>query len=187
MYKLLVSLFMVFSLFIALGCGESPKGPSLTVEPSPNLIAPVVVNSTIGTPSSITASLNDEPPITQSWISPGKVNIGNYYSGAQAEWFIKVHNGDSTKTKYTVEYREPAYVSDGFVSLPTFNRVWVIVSESSPTLDPYETRTIPITLKIPSNAKIDAKKWEFWISVMEDSPAGVIKTELCSRWLITMR
>lgn len=32
----------------------------------------------------------------QTWLSPGKVQIGNYHAGARAEWNIRLHNGDSS-------------------------------------------------------------------------------------------
>jgi hypothetical protein len=35
------------------------------------------------------------PPDDQTWISPGKVEVGNFHAGARAEWPLVLHNGAS--------------------------------------------------------------------------------------------
>jgi len=37
--------------------------------------------------------------INNTWISPAKVEIGNYYPGARAEWTIRVHNSNEETTQ----------------------------------------------------------------------------------------
>lgn len=39
------------------------------------------------------------PPQDMTWISPGKVAVGNFYPGARAEWIIQVHNGNDSATE----------------------------------------------------------------------------------------
>ena len=44
-----------------------------------------------------------EPPEGQTWLSPGRVQIGYFYPGATAEWNILAHNGEnSCKIEYYV-------------------------------------------------------------------------------------
>jgi hypothetical protein len=35
-----------------------------------------------------------KPPYDKTWISPGKVEVTNYYSGGRAEWNFDIHNGN---------------------------------------------------------------------------------------------
>jgi hypothetical protein len=37
--------------------------------------------------------------MNNTWISPAKVEIGNYYPGARAEWTIRVHNSNEETTQ----------------------------------------------------------------------------------------
>ena len=36
--------------------------------------------------------------VNETWLSPGKVQIANLHSGSQAEWNIRLHNGEDEKT-----------------------------------------------------------------------------------------
>ena len=49
--------------------------------------------------SDINGQAVGEPPETRTWISPGKVQIGNFYPGATAEWPVTIHYGP-TETDY---------------------------------------------------------------------------------------
>jgi hypothetical protein len=42
----------------------------------------------------VSACNEPTPPYDKTWISPGKVEIDNYYSGCQAEWNLTIHNGN---------------------------------------------------------------------------------------------
>jgi len=131
--------------------------------------------------------VNGQPPVDRTWISPAKVQIGNFYPGARAEWEISVHNGNDVIAEFAVVYREPDYVAPGYTEPPTGTKNWVIIADSSPVLMPYETRDILIALDVPITAVITADKWEFWISVKDVTQGGTIQTELCSRWLVVMQ
>lgn len=131
--------------------------------------------------------VHKEPPNDQNWITPGMVKVGNFHPGAQAEWFITVHNGQDTEILFDVTYKHPDHVGEGFVKPTEEVQDWVIIADTTPLLAPFETRTISILLDMPESATAPGDGWEFWISVIDASQAGFVKTELCSRWLITMR
>lgn len=139
------------------------------------------------TPTPTPIADGEEPPIDRTWISPGKVMVGNFYAGAQAEYPIKVHNGRSETTMFEVKYRYPDNVDSGY-SFPTSQvQDWVIIADETPVLAPYETREILVTLAMPNGAVSPGDKWEFWVSVVDKGQTGMVVTELCSRWLISMR
>lgn len=55
--------------------------------------------------------LHKEPSPELTWISPGKVMVGNFYPGARAEWVLQVHSGSSIRTdtkQVTTEKNETA-------------------------------------------------------------------------------
>jgi len=131
--------------------------------------------------------LPDEPPINRTWVSPGKVNIGNFYPGARAEYPMTIHNGNDTNASFAVVYRYPDHVATGYVKPPIEAQDWVIIADSTPILMPKETRDVLIVLAMPEDANINDKKWEFWISIMDTTQTGNVKTELCVRWLVDMR
>lgn len=203
----------------------------------------------------------ENAPNDVSWISPGKVVVGNFYAGARAEWVMIIHNGggviveeklvisgtndpmvevilknplymDSienvlsvtsnltddiliigdynpskraltinglidnaeriievryrTYTDYLVQYRHPDNVEVGYFGPPENTGDWLIVSDPTPVLEPFETREVLVALEIPKDAEIATPKWEFWVSVM-DMTQGQVKIELASRWLIHMK
>ncbi|HUW46102.1 MAG TPA: hypothetical protein VMW50_09965 [Dehalococcoidia bacterium] len=138
-------------------------------------------------PPADNAPVNGQPPVDRTWISPAKVQVGNFYPGARAEWELSVHNGNDATAEFAVVYREPSYTAGGYAGPPAGAKEWVIVADSSPVLMPYETRDILIALDVPVTAVITADKWEFWISVKDITQGGSIQTELCSRWLVVMQ
>ena len=130
---------------------------------------------------------SDEPPDNATWISPGKVMVTNFYPGARAEYPLLIHNGNSTTASFNVQYRHPDHVDGAYVKAPAEAQDWVIIVDPTPVLMPRETREILIVLAMPKDANIDGKKFEFWISVMDATQSGTVRTELCSRWLVSMR
>lgn len=129
----------------------------------------------------------DTPPEGMTWISPGKVNVGNFYPGAKAEYPITVHNGNDYSCSFAVSYRFPDHTGEGYSMPPDQAQDWVMVVDTTPILAPYETRDILVVLEIPESAVVIETSWEFWISVMDTTQVGVVRTELCCRWLINMR
>lgn len=145
------------------------------------------INPPTRTPiSSPTSEYLNEPPSNVTWISPGKVEVGNFYPGATAEWPIRVHNGNDEETEFTIKYRYPDHVGDGFVFPTDEVEDWITIETDSLTFNPHETKDILVVLHMPSNADTPGDKWEFWISIIDASQSGFVKTELCVRWLITM-
>ncbi len=126
------------------------------------------------------------PPPDKTWLSPGKVYISNFYPGARAEWNITIYNAKETPSQFTIKYRYPDYVAEGYDKPPPESQNWVIIADPNPVLAPRETRNILVALDMPKQAKVMSKKWEFWISVIEETGA-MIQVELCSRWLVTMK
>lgn len=145
------------------------------------------VEPTIPENSNPDVVLQGEPPADRTWVSPGKVNIGNYYPGGRAEYPISIHNGKDTVCSFSVMYRYPDNVATGYDKPPFEAQDWIIIADTTPILAPKETRDVLITLAIPKEAKIESKQWEFWISVVDTTQKGTVKTELCVRWLVSMR
>lgn len=154
------------------------------------LLAGCVDSSTpVETPSANNPEvvLPGEPPTDMTWISPGKVNVGNFYPGARAEYPLSIHNGNDTATSFLVSYRYPDHVGEEYVKPPPEAQDWIIIADATPILMPKETRDILVVLAMPKDANSPAPKWEFWISVVDTTQTGMVRTELCARWLIQMR
>lgn len=155
-----------------------------------NLVGPneALPSSENPTPSqnSTSNTTNATPPETSTWISPGKVYVDNYVASTSVEYELQVHNGNPHEATFTVDYRVPDNVMEGYERPTSEVRDWVRFSEKRPLLQPYETRIVTIRLAVPSTAVVPGDKWEFWIGVMDQSQTGNIWTELCQRWLITM-
>jgi hypothetical protein len=137
-------------------------------------------------PGGVSASVG-EPPTDQTWISPAKVMVDNFYPGARAECELQVHNGNSEVATFAVVYRHPDNVGDGYSYPIAEVQDWVIVATTSLVIAPRETRNILVSLEMPKDATVFSDKWEFWISIKDMSQVGMVRTELCSRWLVEMR
>ena len=152
------------------------------------LLLPVLACASAGTSTETTSTYTgEEPPIDRTWISPGKVQVGNFYPGARAEWPLTIHNGNDHSATFQIGYRYPDRVESGYAEPTPGVQDWVIIADPTPVLDPYETRDILIVLDMPVDTQSPGKRWEFWISVKDTSQAGLVQTELCSKWLITTK
>lgn len=127
------------------------------------------------------------PPIDRNYVGPGKVEIGNFFPGARAEYPLTVHNGNSFETNFAVEYQIPSKVPEDTSMPSTEVEAWVQITDPSPVIDGYGTEEILIILEMPEDAKPPGSKWEFWISVFDNSQGGMVVTKLASRWIVTMR
>jgi len=177
--KLTAILIVIGLLLVVVGCPPSYE-PGGLILPEDNEITE---GDGIDIPPAVPIGA---PPDDMNWISPGKVNVANFYPGARAEYPVTIHNGNDTACNFAVSYRYPDHVDGDFVKPNIEAQSWVIVADMTPLLAPKETRDILITLEMPEDADIFAPQWEFWISVM-DTSQGMVKTELCVRWLVTMR
>jgi hypothetical protein len=122
----------------------------------------------------------------KTWISPGKVEVGNFYPGARAEYWLKIHNGKDEPAEFSVTYRVPDNVGEGYVTAPDGAREWVIIENPAPKLAAKETMDVLIAVEMPKGAEVPPK-WEFWIAVKDVTQTGMIQVEYACKWLITMR
>jgi hypothetical protein len=79
----------------------------------------------------------------------------------------------------------PDYTENSYSTAPADAPDWIKIAKDSPVLAPGETREIPIVLDLPEEARIP-ERWEFWIGVKAFKDKK-LATELCSRWLVTMK
>jgi len=130
-----------------------------------------------------------EPPpelYDKIWISPGKVEVGNFYPGARAEYPLSIHNGKDEPAQFSVTYRIADNTAEGYVTAPGAAEGWVIIADPAPVLAAKETRQVLIAVEMPKGAKAPPK-WEFWIAVKDVTQTGMVQTELACRWLVEMR
>lgn len=159
--KKFITLILVGGLLLA-GCAQpSPPPPIQTPEPPPELY-------------------------DKTWISPGKVEVGNFYPGARAEYPLTIHNGKDEPAEFSVIYRVPDNVGEGYAKAPNEAKDWVIIADPAPVLAAKETRDVLIAVEMPKGSKAPPK-WEFWIAVKDITQTGMVQTELACRWLVTMK
>jgi hypothetical protein len=160
--KKLIWLLVVAGLLLA-GCAQ-PSAPPVTGEEA-----------------------NPPPELyDKTWISPGKVEVGNFYPGARAEYMLTIHNGKDEPAEFSVTYREPDNTGEGYVRAPTEAQGWVIIADPAPVLVAKETRDVLIAVEMPKGAQAPPK-WEFWIAVKDVTQTGMVQTELACRWLVAMK
>lgn len=168
--KKLMVLIMVAGLLLA-GCAQTSPPP----EETPPVEPPVVE-----TP---------EPPpelYDKTWISPGKVEVGNFYPGARAEYMLTIHNGNDEPAEFSVTFKVPGSPGEDYVTAPDEAEEWVIIADPAPVLAAKETKDVLITLEMPKGAEAPPK-WEFWIAAKDVTQTGMVQTELACRWLVEMR
>lgn len=123
--------------------------------------------------------------IDTNWITPGKVNIRNLYLGAQADYVLRIHNGGSTQSIFSVKARQPDNTNVEKLPIDCIN--WVEISIPSVFILPKSTVDVPITIRMVKDIDMKGKNYEVWLSVIDTSQQGMIQTELCSRWFIATR
>lgn len=128
-----------------------------------------------------------EPDSTITWVAPGKVYIDGYYRGATASHVIQIHNGSSSTKQFSVTYRYPDNVDDGYGKPLPETEEWVTIEDESPKVAPYETKEIMVVLESPKVNRKPPGKFEFWINVTEQGQPGMVHIAYASRWLVTMR
>jgi len=148
--KLSVILIVIGLLLVVVGCPPSYE-PGGLILPEDNEIT-----EGDGIDATLPAVPIGAPPDDMNWISPGKVNVANYYPGAMgAKYPTTVHNGWDDSTGFTVTYRHPDHMGDGYSKPIDKVQEWIIVADMTPLLMPKETRDILITLDMPE----DVSKW----------------------------
>jgi hypothetical protein len=63
---------------------------------------------------------------------------------------------------------------------------WITIADTTVAWFPQESRDVLVKIKMPECAKAPTK-WEFWIRAYNLSQTGFAKTEVCSRWLVSMK
>ena len=119
-------------------------------------------------------------------ITPGKFYLDKYMAGESEERQLLIENKNGFAANFTVDYRVPDWVEEGY-SRPTSEvRDWVWISNRRPEIPAHGTLRVTIRLGMPSYATPPGDKWEFWIGVIDQSQTGWLMTELANRWLVTM-
>jgi len=197
MNKALLLVVALLMVGLIAGCTQTPSTPvptpvptppEVTPAPTPPEPAPTPAPPEPAPPEPAPTPAPPEPPSDNvTWISPGKVEVGNFYPGARAEWLLTVHNGNDYEAPFLIAYRQPDNVGAGYEPAPAQSQDWVVITEPTPVLAPRETRDILVVLDMPAEAQAPEPKWEFWISVKDTSQTGMVQVELSSRWLVTMK
>jgi len=159
--KWLVALIVVAGLLLA-GCPQPSELPTAEATTPP-------------------AELYDK-----TWISPGKVEVGNFYPGARAEYMLSIHNGSDEPAEFSVSYQLPNSTAEGYEAAPAAAESWIIIADPAPVLAAKETRDVLIAVEMPGDAQAPPK-WEFWIVAKDVTQTGMVQTELACRWLVTMK
>lgn len=96
-----------------------------------------------------------------------------------------------TISKFSVSYRQPSIFKEGYSSPPDGIESWVSFDTPALQLRPMENGVINVSLVIPPSTDVEAKKWLFWLGVIEEevgaSAKVVTQVELGQRILVTMR
>lgn len=192
MRKLAVGL-VIMCLLLA-GCAQSPPSEPQNVEPEVQAITPTPTPHQITATPEVKEKTNGaerlEPPAflyDRTWISPGKVMVGNFHAGARAEHPLSIHNGSDKEATFSVSYREASHTNEEYPKAPKVVQDWVIIADTTPVIAPKATEDIMVAIVMPEDAIITEPKFEFWIVVRDTTQAGMVQTELGSRWLVSMR
>ena len=150
------------------------------------LIAVGLLLSGCGQPSTEVQPLEPPPELYDKiWISPGKVEVGNFFPGARAEYPITIHNGNDEPTEFSITFQVPGSTAEGYEKAPSAVQDWIIIEDPAPVLEAKETREVLIAVVMPEDAEAPPK-WEFWIAVKDVTQTGMVQTELACRWLVEM-
>lgn len=127
----------------------------------------------------------EEPELKGIRITPGLVEVDNYYCGAIAEYYVEIENDTNREAVFVVSYRYPTRTKEGF-SFPS-DRFggWLRIEKPVVIILPREKQEVLITLNIPEEEEV-TEDFEFWVSVMEQGQ-GMIRTEMCQKWRVSMR
>ena len=183
MRKFLVFLSVLLIMALVLGGCSSSKvsdgGSTTLVQPSvrvtslvPYTKAPIVEGYT--------------PPNDINWLYPSSVDISGFGYGGRAEYKIMVHNGSQDTVIFSISVRPADTPSQGFETAPFAFYDWVTVKPREIRMAPRSTEEVMVSLQMTSEYKVP-DKWEFWLSMTDSSQVGMLRTELCERWRVTMR
>ena len=177
-----ISILLVGVLAIS-GCSLFPGESTPTPVPTIPISTPEVV---IPVDNVYDAGLPVNAPNDQTWLSPGKLEIKEYFPGATIKCIIHVHNGNSVAAPFSVLYSIPDNTDSGFVKSNDQSRYWIEIDNSYPTVEPMTTKDITVTLSMPLGSTAPGKEWEFWVCCKDLSQDTFVQTQLCTKIQITM-
>ena len=202
--KLAIVIVLLLSFVISLsssGCKAGTSKENLSEETTP-----AVATITSTSPAQVETGPIEEPLVEPSpgklsfsatpdiedledsnWISPGKVEVGNLYPGATAEYPLTVHNGGEVATEFSLCVRQPDNTTVGYDPFPKIYFDWVVIDKPLLDLDAKQTADVLIIIKMPEDADYSGKQVEFWISVIDQGQSGMVRTELACRWLVSTK
>ena len=140
----------------------------------------------LGKVNEVLAIVSDNPndkPRTIGYDSDTKEVI---VDGLLSETTRKITVSYESPATFIVAYKEPIKIADGFSPPPQGIESWITISDPAPNLKPLETRDIMITLAMPEGA-VAPDAFEFWIVARDNTQAGSVQTETCSRCFVRMR
>ena len=183
--KIGISLILVGVIAIS-GCsfitGDIPTPTPISTETvpesTPDIVIPVDNIYDLGEPTGA--------PMDAFWVSPGKFDIQPYYAGATIKCLIRVHNGKSVVTPFSIISSIPDNTDSGFVPSNAKSSSWITISDPNPALAPFETREIIVTLAMPEGATAPGQKWEFWVCSKDEDQVVLVQTRLCTKFQVTM-
>ena len=145
-----------------------------------------------------------EPPNNDSWVYPAKIKVNKFYPWSTAQFTIKVHNGSPGEKTYSVTYRNPDHIGEGYVIAPGVTKERVKIVNPNPILEGYETRNILVTIQ-PTQENRTAWWWvkwswhylgqwinpdpvmEFWINVEDTQQRGMVREALGIRVFLEVK
>lgn len=189
MFKKIVVAVLLAGVISLSGC--SLLGSSDGSTPTPTLTPIVTVptstsNTVIPVDSIYDVGYPVNAPSDQTWLSPGKLEIKNYVAGATVRCVLRVHNGNSVDTPFSILYSIPDNTDNGFVSSTSQSRYWISVSDSNPIIPAMTTREIVVTLNMPTGSVEPGINWEFWVCCKDISQSTIVQTQLCTKFKVTM-
>lgn len=136
--------------------------------------------------NSTTNSTNYTPSSDNNWINPGKSFLTSCTAGTSHEWQLEIYNANNGSATFSVDYRVPDWVQEGYARPTQDVRDWVYISNKRPVIAPHSTYNVTISLGMPSYGVAPGPQWEFWIGVIDQSQTGFVQVELAARFLVTM-
>jgi len=126
-----------------------------------------------------------DPSIT--YISPGKVEIGNLYPNATGEFELTIYNGGDKPTTFSVTARAPDYTADGYNPLPDAYLKWVTFDDAKPVIPAKTARVVIVDITMPQNVTYTGQKAEFWVAVKDVGQGSMVQVELACRCRLSTR
>jgi hypothetical protein len=121
------------------------------------------------------------------WIYPGKVEITNYKAGVRVGQEVVVHNGGDSLATMNLSFGLPNSQRGEFVIAPEDAKNWVQINAERVELQPGESKSVMVFLEVPEQAKSLPDNWEFHICMWDATQGGNVVTQMCCRWLVSMR